>query len=230
MRLQRAYTVPKVSDLPNEDRFASSDIAHALSDGASISYDSALWAQILCDRYVQSPRVTPEWLNGCIVEFNAHHDRASLAWHQEAAFDRGSFASLVGVTFTNGVIQIEVIGDSLAVLCDGTARMDSFPYKSPEQFDQGPMLLSTDAAKNPFFSDGDLSGECVCRWPLEALQSPRLLCVTDALGQWLLASEDIDATARLFALESEDAFAGFVAAEREAGRLKRDDTTLLAFW
>ena len=98
------------------------------------------------------------------------------------------------------------------------------------QFDVQAMLLSTDAAKNPFFGDGDLSGECVCRWPLEGLQSPRLLCVTDALGQWLLASEDIDATARLFALESEDAFAGFVAAECEAGRLKRDDTSLLAFW
>lgn len=230
MQLHRAHTVPKFDDLPNEDRIASSDTAHALSDGASISYDSALWAQVLCDQYIKSPRVTPEWLNSCIVEFSAHHDRASLAWHQEAAFDRGSFASLVGITFAGGAIHVEAIGDSIAVLCDGTARADSFPYKSPEQFDQGPMLLSTNAAKNPFFSDGNLSGEFVCRWPLEGLQSPRLLCVTDALGQWLLTSEDRDATARLFSLESQEAFTAFVSSEREAGRLKRDDTTMLAFW
>jgi hypothetical protein len=230
MRLQRAYTVPKAGDLPNEDRFASNEVAHALSDGASISYDSGLWAQIVCDRYVRSPHVIPEWLNGCISEFNAYHDRASLPWHKEAAFDRGSFASLLGVTFADAAIQVEAIGDSIAVLCDGTTRTDSFPYRAPEQFAQAPILLSTDLAKNPFFSNSGLTSEYVCSWPLEGVQSPRLLCMTDALGQWLLASEDADATAQLFSLESDEAFAAFVVTEREAGRLKRDDTTLLVFW
>ncbi len=228
MRLQRAYTVPKAKDVPNEDRFASRDLAHALSDGASISYDSELWAQIVCARYVESPCVTPEWLGGCIAEFNTHHDRASLPWNKEAAFDRGSFASLLGVTFADAVIRIDAVGDSIAALCDGATRVDTFPYKTHEQFDQEPMLLCTDAAKNPFFAEGDLSREYVCRWPYDGLQSPRLLCMTDALGHWLLSSED--ATARLLSVDSEEAFAQFVAAEREAGRLKRDDTTLLAFW
>ena len=170
MRLQRAYTVPKAQDVQNEDRFASSDLAHALSDGASISYDSALWAQILCAHYVENPRLTKEWLTGCISKFSAHHERASLPWHKEAAFDRGSFASLLGITFANAAIQIDAIGDSIAALCNGTTRIDSFPYKTPEQFDQEPMLLCTDAAKNPFFNGGDLSGESVCNWLLEGLR------------------------------------------------------------
>jgi hypothetical protein len=34
----------------------------------------------------------------------------------------------------------------------------------------------------------------------------------------------------LFSLETRDAFDQFVLDEREAGRLKRDDTTLLVFW
>lgn len=230
MRLQRAYTVPKAGDMPNEDRFASSDLAHVLSDGASISYDSALWAQIICTHYVQSPLVTLDWVSASIAEFNSHHDRATMPWHKEASFDRGSFASLLGITFSDAAIQIDAIGDSIAALCDGTVCVDSFPYKAPEQFDQAPLLLSTDAAKNPFFSDGALSSDLVCRWPLGDLQSPRLLCMTDALGHWLLSSQDADATARLFSLDDDGAFAAFVAAEREVGKLRRDDTTLLAFW
>lgn len=230
MRLQRAYTVPKAQDVPNEDRFASGDLTHALSDGASVSYDSAQWAQIVCAHYVGSPHVTPDWLSGCIAEFNSHHDRATLPWHKEAAFDRGSFASLLGVTFTDAAIKIDAVGDSIAALCDGATHIDTFPYKMPEQFDQAPMLLCTDAAKNPFFNEGNLNGEHVCRWPLEGLQSPRLLCMTDALGHWLLSSEDTDAASRLLLLDSEGAFAEFVTAEREAGNLRRDDTTLLAFW
>ena len=230
MRLQRAYTVPKAGDTPNEDRYGSSDAAHALSDGASISYDSALWAQIICTRYIGDPAVTPDWLTGCIGEFGTHHDRENLPWHKEAAFDRGSFASLLGVTFADAAIHVEAIGDSIAVLCEGSACTDTFPYRSSEQFDQAPMLLCTDPAKNPFFNDGKLSNEYMCRWTLEQMQAPRLLCMTDALGQWLLSSPNPDATTLLFSLDSEEAFGVFVIAEREAGRLKRDDTTLLVFW
>ena len=151
-----------------------------------------------------------------------------MPWHKEAAFDRGSFASLLGVTFADAAIRIDAIGDSIAALCDGTIRLDTFPYKTPEQFDEAPMLLCTDAAKNPFFGDGDLGGDYVCRWPYDGLHSPRLLCMTDALGHWLLSSEDT--TARLLSVDSDEAFAQLVATEREAGRLRRDDTTLLAFW
>jgi len=229
MYLQRAFTVPKAADMLNEDRHASEGDTFALSDGASISYDSALWARIVCEHYVQSPDVTPDWLDACIEEFNNRHDRATMPWHKEAAFDRGSFASLLGVKPTGTKIHIDAIGDSLAVLCDGNIRTDSFPYREVEQFDQAPMLLCTDPAKNPIFADGVLAGEWMHDWSLEQLQSPRLLCMTDALGQWLLSQQGNDTTEWLFSLESPEAFAQFVLDEREAGRLKRDDTTLLVF-
>jgi hypothetical protein len=230
MHLQRRFTVPKAADIPNEDRYAWEGDTFALSDGASISYDSALWAQIVCKHYVQSPHVTPDWLDACIMEFNTYHDRATMPWHKEAAFDRGSFASLLGVRLTDTAIHIDAIGDSLAVWCDGNVRRDSFSYREVEQFDQAPMLLCTDPVKNPIFVDGVLAGEWMHVWPLEQLQSPRLLCMTDALGQWLLSREGNDSTEMLFSLETPEAFAKFVLDEREAGRLKRDDTTLLVFW
>jgi hypothetical protein len=230
MYLQRRFTVPKAADIENEDRFASEGDTFALSDGASISYDSALWAKIVCEHYVQSPRVTSDWLDGCIVEFNTHHDRATMPWHKEVAFDRGSFASLLGVKLTDNSIHIDSIGDSLAVLCDGNVQMGSFSYRELEQFDQAPMLLCTDPAKDPIFADGVLASEWMHDWSLEQLQSPRLLCMTDALGQWLLSQNGNESTEMLFSLETDEAFAQFVLHEREAGRLKRDDTTLAVFW
>ena len=223
------FTVPKAVGILNEDKYARECDTVALSDGASISYDSACWAQIVCARYVQSPHVTSDWLDDCIVEFNKHHDRATMPWHKEAAFDRGSFASLLGVRPTGTAIHIDAIGDSLAVLCDGNVRKDSFPYRELEQFNQAPMLLCTDPAKNPIFADGVLASEWMCDWRLEDLQSPRLLCMTDALGQWLLSREGNDATEKLFSFETNEAFDQFVIDERAAGRLKRDDTTLLVF-
>ena len=171
-----------------------------------------------------------DWLEACIAEFNKHHDRATMPWHKEIAFDRGSFASLLGVRPTGTGIHIDAIGDSLAVLCDGNVRKDSFPYCEVEQFDQAPMLLCTDPAKNPIFADGVLAREWMHDWSLEPLQSPRLLCMTDALGQWLLSRESNDSTEMLFSLETQEAFEKFVLDEREAGKLKRDDTTLLVFW
>lgn len=230
MRLQRAFTVPKVADVPNEDRCASAENVVALSDGASISYDPALWARIVSARYAASPGVTPEWLAGCIAEFSAHHLRADLSWNQQAAFDRGTFASLLGVRLADTEIHIDAVGDSIAVLCNDVERIGSFPYDTAEQFNQAPILLCTDPAKNPIFDGGALAAEWMCSWSLENLQLPRLLCMTDALGQWLFSAQGSDAVTRLVALETEEAFSQFVIAERESGRLKRDDTTLLAFW
>jgi hypothetical protein len=209
--------------------YASAVNTFALSDGATISYDSALWAQIVCRRYVEEPQLTRAWLDACIAEFNGHHDRESMPWNKEAAFDRGSFASLIGVRVAGDALNVDAVGDSLAVLFDGVIRVDSFPYRVSEQFDQAPMLLSTDPAKNPFFDGDNLASEHACHWRLEALEAPRLLCVTDALGQWLLSSDN-NTTEQFLALDSDDAFSAFVTREREAGRLKRDDTTLLALW
>ncbi len=230
MRLQRAYTVPKANDLPNEDRHASEGHSHALSDGASISYNSALWAQIICARYVLDPRLTLEWLNDCIAEFSAHHDRSNMPWYKEAAFERGSFASLLGVKLAGDTIRIDAIGDSIAVLYDGESRVDSFPYRAPDEFDNDPVLLCTAPTKNPPLGHGEPTSEQMCEWSTGQLKLPRLLCMTDALGHWLLSSANDSAASRLFSLAGQDEFASFVAAEREAGAMKRDDTTLLVFW
>src|SRR5689334_10979412 len=94
-----SFSVEKTEGYLNEDARSISPRrgVSALSDGASVSFDSAAWAKILVRRYAQNPQFDRQWLRGAINEFAKLYDRESLPWMQQASFDRGSFASLLGV-------------------------------------------------------------------------------------------------------------------------------------
>jgi hypothetical protein len=152
---------------------------------------------------------------------------------KQASLDRGSFASLLGVCFyDHGNIQVIAIGDSLAVLCDGDDIVATHPYIAPDQFLQAPQLLSTNSAENAFLSKIDWDEELYRDWRFQGLSHPALLCMTDALGQWVLTLRDQGAApiTILRQIAKPKQFAELVRLERKAGRLRRDDTTLLAFW
>jgi hypothetical protein len=230
----RGFTVAKRPGERNEDCWQNSHKgAGAVSDGASVSFDSASWSRILARRYAQHPRLDVAWIARVIAAYSKLHDRDSLPWMQQAAFDRGSFASLLGVTDRgDGRVGVLAIGDSLAVLCDGDHVLASFPYEAPEQFEARPQLLSTNPAENAFLAEPDATSRLSVEWDLGPLDHPALLCVTDALGCWILSQRGNEPSpiARLRALNSRRTFARFVEDERAAGRMRRDDTTLLAYW
>ena len=231
---RRAFKVAKRRGETNEDSWEHSRKgAAAVSDGASISFDSASWSRILVRRYAQRPQLDGSWVAEAIALYNSQHSRDELGWAQQAAFDRGSFASLLGVSHLGDArVGVLAIGDSLAVLCDGEAIIDTFPYTAPEEFDQDPQLLSTNPAENKFLEDSERVAALWREWDGAALASPALLCVTDALGRWTLSQRQARASpiAQLRSLTTPRAFARFVDEERKAGRMRRDDTTLLAYW
>jgi hypothetical protein len=226
----RQFSIEKTRGYPNEDARAISPRRRvsAISDGASVSFDSAAWATILVRCYARNPQFDRGWLNRAIAKFAVLYDRESLPWMQQASFDRGSFASLLGVRYLgSGVVEVLGIGDSLAVLCDGDRIRCSFPYTSPAQFDRRPQLLSTNPVENDF-----LDQIKPIHWNLSACERPALLCMTDALGQWVLAhrEEEPSPIAVLRRIKKLRAFRGFVTEQRQVGRLRWDDTTLLAYW
>ena len=233
-RLPLAFSVSK-GEGHNEDSFQrSAKGVYALSDGASVSFDSASWARILVRRYTQNPEFSREWLSAAIAEFRELYDRDSLPWMQQASFDKGSFASLLGVRIVDGgqLIQVLAIGDSLAVLCDGDCIKASFPLSAASQFNQSPQLLCTNPAQNVFLDEVDFDYDLAADWSFRGLEEPALLCMTDALGHWLLSQRDHDRSpiSVLRQVKTPKAFAHFVQEERAAGRMKRDDTTLIALW
>jgi hypothetical protein len=234
-RLPLAFSIPKCEDCRNEDQFhRSGKGVYALSDGASVSFDSASWARILVRHYTRKPDFTREWLSASIAEFRKLYNRDSLPWMQQASFDKGSFASLLGVRVVDQgrLIQVLSIGDSLAVLCDGDCIKATFPFSSASAFNQSPQLLCTNPAENVFLDEEDASYDLVADWTFRGLKQPALLCMTDALGHWLLLHRDHDPSpiSLLRKVRTPQAFARFVQEERAMGRMKRDDTTLIALW
>jgi hypothetical protein len=230
-----AFSIPKCEDNRNEDGFyRSAKGVYALSDGASVSFDSASWARILVRHYARNPEFTREWLSAAIAEYRKLYDRDTLPWMQQASFDKGSFASLLGVRIVDEgrLIQILSIGDSLAVLCDGDSIKATFPFSAASAFTRSPQLLCSNPAGNAFLDGVDLSYDLVADWSFRGLERPALLCMTDALGHWLLSQRDRNSSpiSVLRKVQTPKAFARFVQEERAAGRMKRDDTTLIALW
>ncbi|HXW29165.1 MAG TPA: hypothetical protein VEK55_07360 [Xanthobacteraceae bacterium] len=234
-RLPLAFSIPKSEDCRNEDQFyRSGKGVYALSDGASVSFDSASWARILVRRYTRNPEFTREWLSAAIAEFRKLYDRDSLPWMQQASFDKGSFASLLGIRVVDQgrLIQVLSIGDSLAVLCDGDCIKATFPFTAAAAFNRSPQLLCTNPAENVFLNGADLGRDRLADWTFRGLKQPALLCMTDALGHWLLSHRDRNPSpiSVLRKVRTPKAFARFVQEERAMRRMKRDDTTLIALW
>jgi hypothetical protein len=227
------FTAPKVEGQQNEDSFSWSHRGYwALSDGASVSFDSASWSRILVRQFCRNPQFSEEWVSAAMIVFSKLYDRDELPWMKQAAFDKGSFASFLGVHLHGKLVQIIAIGDSLAVLCDGDSVKATFPYSHSCEFDQSPQLLSTNPSENKFLRDWDLSDRLSCDWRFDGLQAPALLCMSDALGRWVLSllEEGCSPIKTLREIRTSKAFFDFVEAERASGRLKTDDTSLIAYW
>jgi hypothetical protein len=217
----------------NEDRWAFSGLhgTLALCDGASESYDSSVWAQILSDKFVLDPTVTPEWLSDAVAEYVSRHDLDAMSWSKQASYKRGTFSTLLGVRHdaASGAVEVLAVGDSLAVFADGCAIVSSWPYSEPERFREHPTLLATLAEHNRFVSEVASFATRVARFDLGTSEKPRLVCVTDALGEWLLRQSQYgrDGLAPLLAISSQEELEELIVRERQAGRIKIDDSTLI---
>jgi len=224
-------TVAKHSESPeeNEDacRLAPDRGRVVLSDGASESFDARSWARLLVDRVIEE-ELTLDVVAECAEAYARLHDPASMSWSRAAAYERGSFATLlVAQDYPESrMVRVAASGDSLALWVDGGEVLASFPYDRSELFQEKPVLLATRTNLNSSQSPA----WATCEWPYDEQGYRFLLCMTDALGAWLLAHQergDTSALERLLSIREPGELRELVDQERIAGRMRRDDTTLV---
>lgn len=235
MKVRYAGTAPKDFNFPesNEDTYALDKQTHrfALSDGASESFDSKSWAKLLVNKFIHDPAIHENWLTNEIQQYTALHDLPNMSWSKHASFERGSFATLIGVeAFHNHqTVDVLCIGDSLAVFVDELSYVDSFSYTQAMDFKQRPELLSTLASHNEFLYTADFFTTHHKTWSFSGKTSPKLLCMTDALGEWALRCAEAGDPKWEFlcSISSDVELAQFIKGARDQKLMRIDDSTLI---
>jgi hypothetical protein len=235
MRLRFAGQVPKDSAFPdaNEDALnVEIELGRvAVSDGASESFDSRTWASILASRFVQCPELTEAWLSEALGDYASRFDPANLSWSKQAAFERGSFATLLGLEQSTEYTTVDVIGigDTVAVLVGASGFIDSHPYGKSEQFQQRPELFCTNPVHNAFFTTAEFFLRHHKTWSLNGMTAAHILCMTDALADWAFRNAEAGQPVwdQLIAICDAPALEALVQRERQTKAMRVDDTTLV---
>jgi hypothetical protein len=233
MRVDFAATVAKERDAEDlgEDRFLFSldGTTAALSDGASESFDSRSWAEIMCKLSCSGNAISPESISDATSEYAALYDPAQLSWSKSAAYEKGSFATLLSVRHDRRREEVEIyaVGDSVVLLCKGQNVTRRFLLTEAGQFAAHPQLLSTRDDLNAFVRDPLFKTKHVVVEPVTSETVALLL--TDAIGQWCYEAmeQGRDDWVVLLSIDSESAFRDFVLNARANRSMKIDDTTLI---
>ncbi len=232
LRLRRRLSLA-VHGSGGEDRWAGRRRAWALCDGASEGFDGAGWAAGLARQLVRSPSVDQAVARArAVYARDRQRGREGDDWLAELGALRGSWSTALLIRVSPGGTLVEVWarGDTVFLLRDGDGTTASFPLDDPGAFGTHPELVADrpDAGAAAGASGGSGPFRRAV-FDLRRLRRPRLILATDALAQRILREEGPDRR-RLWAFLdrcSAAEFGSWAQAEMDAGRLVRDDLTLL---
>ena len=237
MRIIYQGTQPKEigEEMANEDSFAfSQDLTKfILCDGASESYNSQLWAKLICDSYI-SDDIDVDWLGNAVKKYVLEHDFNTMSWSQLSAYQRGSFTTLTSLCVDpiNRKIIVRLFGDSFIFFFKKiNGNYEYFQTFNIPNFHLNPLLLSTKIELN---KDIDLSignDKHYLEVPIPPDEEPIIaICATDALADWFSRAMSVvnhNRLVNIFLTMNDRKFNKLVSFCRGRGSLKVDDTTLV---
>jgi hypothetical protein len=241
------FTIPKKGSTPkeNEDFFYPHEAeikrdhqSMAIADGASEGFLSKLWSKILTVSYVNFDRTDldiRQFTDFCIEVYDYQRERYiqkreennnPLKWFEENLMIKGSFSTLLGVTFFNetpegGHWRSISVGDScLFQLRDSV--VESFPVSDASSFGNTPDLISSNPAYNR-----ELEAKVRIKTG-QFIFGDSFYLMTDAIANWFMtqAAGGGRPWATLEELLETDDLKGYVNRLREENRLKNDDVTI----
>ena len=242
MRVLRSISLPKEADYAasNDDVFfaAPGGLAVAMSDGASESYDSRGWGRMLCETFNAQfecggdQPLEDDAVRTMVVtarrRFLASFEDKPLSWSQQASFDRGNFASLLGLYEGPSLLTLLAIGDSIAVWRETGGAIRSHALTDPEEFKRHPVLLSSDARGDAVVFERERARWSAIQIPKAKVAGGRIYLMTDAIGAVITSAIQAgrwpEAERQL--CQSELDFKYWVSQQRMARVMRPDDTTL----
>jgi len=216
-----------------EDAFDSSPPRFAVSDGATESSYSSVWAEILTRTFcasqdeLDSPGAITGWLEACRREWQAWETRISsredLPWFARDKLRAGAFATFVGISFRGSQWTVFAHGDACAFVVRGDELIESFPVTGAAEFGTSPVLLSSRDDGAPIDPSSLRAGS--------AAPGDRIYLATDALAHWIVDAVEGGQKpweALRDGINSIEDLEVFVREERASHRMRNDDVTLLS--
>jgi hypothetical protein len=229
LRVLYAVTCAKDAgpDAVNEDVYALDEVRGraAVFDGATESFAARRWASIVAEHWRTGE---PGWLESAQEQYHDAISSLQLSWAQEAGARRGSFTTVAAVHATQTGLSLQLVGDSCVLLTSGSTVVSSHPLDSADQFTSAPQALSSDPADSEANREALEQGRLTVPWASSDFS--HVLLATDAIAGWLLVDDPSARSTRLSALlaaNDDRSFGALVETERAAGRLKRDDSTVV---
>lgn len=209
----------------------------AVADGATETSFSGLWATMLVNAFGYGyttkssiinvlPEIQKQWFEEVSVK--------PLPWYAEEKLRKGAFSSFLGLSINNNdsVIDTFIKWESIAIgdSCLFQVRDDNvlvcFPLKNSEEFNNRPLLLSSNIDNNIDLNKELMILNGLCK------QDDSFYMMTDALACWFLQSyergekpwkilRDLDTS------EEEKPFSELIEDYRKTKLIRNDDVTLL---
>lgn len=225
---------PKVSGPIQAD-----SIALAVSDGAGETSFAKEWAKMLARSFAKEPFTTKDTLQVqtelLAKRWQSIVNRRPLPWFAEEKVRLGAFAALLGVQFYSGInassesgqLSAVAVGDSCLFQIRNDQLVLSFPLQRSADFNNSPILLSSNLARNARVWEG------VKLQSAEWKVGDTFLLATDALACWFLSEHERNERPwNILVGFSEDpmpshSFELWTKATRSTLQMKNDDTTCL---
>lgn len=252
----RCFILPKEGETLArcQDSYAL-DVARyrfAVTDGVSNSFVPRPWARLVAQGFVagaehvasaegfgawmeQAAQAWRKWMwERWVPAINAQRERRGDRLEDWASQieQKGAESTLIGCALykdkhTGGLqARLWSVGDAECLIArpvkGAWGLLQAFPFTLPDQFDAFPLTLST----------LDQPGRVAQTWEgmrqeiVEVVPGDCVVLTSDTLAKWALAQPD-ERMSRLLALDSVEAFAGLVQAERDSGAMEDDDMTML---
>lgn len=236
VRAQRAFTRAKEAGRACEDFILGCRVhgRYAVSDGASVSYDSRGWARTLCRQFLADANPPGAgWLWAARDRFAAAATAPADDWAAAHAAERGSFATFLGIAITGPQIVVHAIGDTALFVITADGGLAMLPDLAPEAFRHDPALLCSRPGRSAFDDSDAAFAAAVFTLPVPAAgwAGTRLLAMTDALAEWVAGAADAaERRRRLEEMATPQDGAAFDLWAGEAiasGQVRRDDCALL---
>jgi len=220
---------------------------YAIADGASTAYLSGLWATVLVDGFgsyddeitsanfldlIQTLILNENWTPRLAGYIKKREDEGKpLSWYDEMALQNGAASTLLEISFNleekkiNENFSALAIGDSCLFQVRSNDLITKFPLNSSADFDNSPLLISSDPKRN-----GHLQEKIAFLENQSIVIGDKFFLMTDALASWFFQEyEKGDKPWEIIGerVMDKSSFTDWIEQLRENKLMRNDDVTLM---